>query len=49
MTAHIVIKDADLGAFEKIKSRVKQELSHLHIDHVTLEIELEDNVMPCQE
>lgn len=39
MTAHIVIRNFDRA--ETIKHDLRHELEHLHIDHVTLELEME--------
>ena len=47
LTAHVVISNKDLNAFEPVKNKLKHELSHLNIQHVTLEPELKDCHEPC--
>ncbi|HVM89763.1 MAG TPA: cation diffusion facilitator family transporter [Puia sp.] len=47
LTGHIVVaKDTDMTAIEKIKHDVKHGLEHLNINHVTLEVEMENT--PCE-
>jgi cobalt-zinc-cadmium efflux system protein len=41
-TLHLEVKhEMDLEETEKLKEKVRQELKHLHIEHATLEIELQ--------
>ncbi|MFI5157169.1 MAG: cation diffusion facilitator family transporter, partial [Chitinophagales bacterium] len=48
LTAHVVVaKDAPMDAVERLKHEIKHELLHQHIQHVTLETEIENQ--PCEE
>jgi len=39
MTAHLVLTDNDLSHFSELKHRIKHELEHLNVHHVTFELE----------
>ncbi len=48
LTAHLVVdKTAGMELIEQLKHRIKHELLHRNIQHVTLEVELSDS--PCDE
>lgn len=47
MTAHVVLADPDMTHFTRVKKRIKHELQHLDIHHVTLEVELEGDGESC--
>jgi cobalt-zinc-cadmium efflux system protein len=42
MTAHLVLADNDLAHFARLKHRIKHDLAHLNVHHVTLEAETSD-------
>jgi cobalt-zinc-cadmium efflux system protein len=43
MTAHIVVDDKDsLKALEPLKNKIREDLEELHIEHVTLEFEVDE-------
>jgi cobalt-zinc-cadmium efflux system protein len=45
MTAHLVLEDRNLSHFSAVKQRIKHDLEHAGIDHVTFEVELKE----CEE
>lgn len=48
LTAHLVVaRDSNMDFIENLKHKIKHELLHQHIQHATLEIEVEDS--PCEE
>jgi len=48
LTAHVVVsKDINMNNLEKLKHEIKHELLHLHIQHATLETEMEN--ASCEE
>jgi cobalt-zinc-cadmium efflux system protein len=48
LTGHVVVsEETDMQAIEKLKHSIKHELLHLNIQHVTLEVEMEDS--SCEE
>ncbi|MBS1974104.1 MAG: cation transporter, partial [Bacteroidetes bacterium] len=50
LTGHLVVdKDTDMASIERIKHEVKHELEHLHINHATLEVEMENTSCERQE
>lgn len=50
LTGHLVVdKDTDMASIERIKHEVKHELEHLHINHATLEVEMENTSCEGQE
>jgi cobalt-zinc-cadmium efflux system protein len=42
MTAHLVLTENDISLFADLKHRIKHELEHLNVHHVTLEVELQE-------
>lgn len=48
LTAHLVVApNSNMAAIESLKHRIKHELLHQHIQHATLEVEMEN--APCDE
>lgn len=48
MTAHLVLNNKlDDKEINVIKQKVKHELLHLHVEHVTLEMDLADHIEEC--